>query len=196
MSSGWHRLPFLSHPDEIANFHFPHHAVALQRFRNMLVNRDFQTWLLIGWRRGASQSKAVVENICWITWISTWHFFSSPSPHFKHMLLTRFEKRKLRANHHNDSLVQDCSNPTANALELLQACAKSSIKACFKCQKCPNHYNDVIMGAMASLKSPDLPLFIQPFIRAQIKENVKAPCRRPLCGEFTSDRWIPRTNGR
>ena len=33
MSSGWHGLPFLSHPDEIANFHFPHHAVALQRFR-------------------------------------------------------------------------------------------------------------------------------------------------------------------
>ena len=34
MSSGWHRLPFVSHPDEIANFDFPHHAVALQRFRN------------------------------------------------------------------------------------------------------------------------------------------------------------------
>ena len=34
MSSGWHRLPFLSHPDEIANFDFPHDAVALQRFRN------------------------------------------------------------------------------------------------------------------------------------------------------------------
>ena len=33
MSSGWHRLPFLSHPDAIVNFDFPHHAVALQRFR-------------------------------------------------------------------------------------------------------------------------------------------------------------------
>ena len=33
MSSGWDTLPFLSHPDEIANFDFPHHAVALQRFR-------------------------------------------------------------------------------------------------------------------------------------------------------------------
>ena len=33
MSSGWHRLPFVSHPDEIVNFDFPHHAVALQRFR-------------------------------------------------------------------------------------------------------------------------------------------------------------------
>ena len=35
MSSGWHRLPFVSHPDEIANFDFPHHAVALQRFRTL-----------------------------------------------------------------------------------------------------------------------------------------------------------------
>ena len=26
-------LPLLSHPDEIANFDFPQHAVALQRFR-------------------------------------------------------------------------------------------------------------------------------------------------------------------
>ena len=34
MSSGWDTLPFLSHPDEIANFDFPQHAVALQRFRN------------------------------------------------------------------------------------------------------------------------------------------------------------------
>ena len=35
MSSGWHPLPLLSHPDEIANFDFPQHAVALQRFRTL-----------------------------------------------------------------------------------------------------------------------------------------------------------------
>ena len=35
------------------------------------------------------------------------------------------------------------------------------------------------------LKSPAPPLFAQPFIRAQIKENIKAPRHRPLCGEFT-----------
>ena len=29
----------------------------------------------------------------------------------------------------------------------------------------------------------------------QIKENNKAPRHWPLCGEFTGDRWIPRTNG-
>ena len=29
--------------------------------------------------------------------------------------------------------------------------------------------------------------------KAQIKENIKAPRHWPLCGEFTGDRWIPRT---
>ena len=31
--------------------------------------------------------------------------------------------------------------------------------------------------------------------KAQIKENIKAPRHWPLWGEFTGDRWIPRTNG-
>ena len=34
-----------------------------------------------------------------------------------------------------------------------------------------------------------------PFIHAQIKENTKAPCHWPLCGEFTGDRYIPRIKG-
>ena len=33
MSSGWDTLRILTHQDEIANFDFPHHAVAVQRFR-------------------------------------------------------------------------------------------------------------------------------------------------------------------
>ena len=32
-------------------------------------------------------------------------------------------------------------------------------------------------------------------IRRRSKENIKAPRHWPLCGEFTGDRWIPRTNG-
>ena len=31
--------------------------------------------------------------------------------------------------------------------------------------------------------------------KAQIEENIKAPRHWPLCGEFASDRWIPRTKG-
>ena len=49
-----------------------------------------------------------------------------------------------------------------------------------------NHYNDVIMSAMAFT-----PLFIQ----AQIKENIKAPRHWPLWREVTGDRWIPHTKG-
>ena len=32
-------------------------------------------------------------------------------------------------------------------------------------------------------------------MHAQIKENIKAPRYWPLWGEFTGDRWIPRTKG-
>ena len=45
------------------------------------------------------------------------------------------------------------------------------------------------------LKSPASRLFTEAFIRAQIKGNIKARRHWPLCGEFTGDRWIPRTNG-
>ena len=33
------------------------------------------------------------------------------------------------------------------------------------------------------------------FIQAQMKQDIEAPRHWPLCGEFTGDRWIPRTNG-
>ena len=49
-------------------------------------------------------------------------------------------------------------------------------------------YSDVIMR-----KSPASRVFTQLFIEARIKENIKAPRHWPLCGEFTGDRWIPRT---
>ena len=37
-------------------------------------------------------------------------------------------------------------------------------------------------------------MFTQPFNQAQIKETIKVPHHWPLCGEFTGDRWNPRTN--
>ena len=49
------------------------------------------------------------------------------------------------------------------------------------------------MGTMAS-QSTSLTIIGQPFIQAQVKENIKAPRHWPLCGEFTGYRWIPRTN--
>ena len=47
------------------------------------------------------------------------------------------------------------------------------------------HYSDVIVGAMTSQITASR-LFTQPFIQAQIKENIKAPRHWPLCGEFTA----------
>ena len=41
------------------------------------------------------------------------------------------------------------------------------------------------------LKSPALPLFTQPLIQAQIKENSKAPRHWPLCGEFAGTGEFP-----
>ena len=47
------------------------------------------------------------------------------------------------------------------------------------------HYSYVMMSASW--------LFIQPFVQAQLNENIKALRHWPLWGEFTGDRWIPRT---
>ena len=43
------------------------------------------------------------------------------------------------------------------------------------------------------LKSPASRLFTRLLIQAQIKENIKVPRHWPLWGEFTGDRWNPRT---
>ena len=41
------------------------------------------------------------------------------------------------------------------------------------------------------LKSPASPLFTQPFIQTQIKENIKAPHHWPLCGDFNGTGEFP-----
>ena len=53
------------------------------------------------------------------------------------------------------------------------------------------HYSDVIMSAWWASQMVSLMLFTQPFIQAQIKENIKALRHWPLWGEFTGDRWNP-----
>ena len=50
------------------------------------------------------------------------------------------------------------------------------------------------MGEIAS-QITSLTIVYLTVIQMQIKENIKAPRHWPLCGEFTGDRWIPRTNG-
>ena len=46
------------------------------------------------------------------------------------------------------------------------------------------HYNNVIMGAIAS-QITSLTIVYSSFIQGQIKANIKAPRHWPLCGEFT-----------
>ena len=45
------------------------------------------------------------------------------------------------------------------------------------------------------LRSPASRLFPQPFVRAHIKENIKALCYWPLWGESTGDQLIPLAKG-
>ena len=49
------------------------------------------------------------------------------------------------------------------------------------------------MGIIAS-QITSLTIVHSTVIQAQIKENIKAPRHWFLCGEFTGDRWITRTN--
>ena len=56
------------------------------------------------------------------------------------------------------------------------------------------HYNDVIMSAMASqITSPTI-VYSTIYSGVDQKKKPKAPRHWPLCGEFTCDRWIARTN--
>ena len=56
------------------------------------------------------------------------------------------------------------------------------------------HYNDVIMGAIAS-QITNLTIVYSIVYSDADQRNIKDPRHWPLCVEFTGDRWIPRTNG-
>ena len=59
----------------------------------------------------------------------------------------------------------------------------------------PQHYGDVKMGAMASQITSITIVYSAIYSGANQRKKIKAPRDWPLCGKFTSDRWIPRTNG-
>ena len=63
----------------------------------------------------------------------------------------------------------------------------------FHSQNLVSSYSDVIMGAMASqITSLTIVYFT---VYSSAHKKIKAPRHWSLCGEFTGDRWIPRTNG-
>ena len=57
------------------------------------------------------------------------------------------------------------------------------------------HYNDVIMGVIASQITSLTIVYSTVYSGADPKKNMKATRHCPLCGEFTGDGWIPGTNG-
>ena len=85
-----------------------------------------------------------------------------------------------------------CSYHTDN--QLAELCAHYSHAVTMWHSTSYTHYCDVIMCTMAS-QITSLKIGYITVCQAQIKENIKAPRHWPLCGEFTGDRWIPRTNG-
>ena len=68
------------------------------------------------------------------------------------------------------------------------------IKACMFSTCHVYHYSDVIMGAIAS-QITSLTIVYSTVYSGTDQRKHKAPRNWPLCGEFTGDRWIPRTNG-
>ena len=59
-----------------------------------------------------------------------------------------------------------------------------------------NHQpKDCLLNRLFRLRSLASRLFAEPFVQAQIKENIRIPRHWPLCGEFTGDRWIPLIKG-
>ena len=60
------------------------------------------------------------------------------------------------------------------------------------CRLC--HDSDVIMIAITS-QITSLTIVYSTVYSGADQRNIKATRHWPLCGEFTGDRWIPRTKG-
>ena len=63
-----------------------------------------------------------------------------------------------------------------------------------RCWMDTTHYNDVIIGAIAS-QITSLTIVCSIIYSDADQRKHKSSRHWPLCGEFTGDRWIPRTNG-
>ena len=54
------------------------------------------------------------------------------------------------------------------------------------------YYSDVTMSVIAS-QITGVSIVYSTFVQEQINENIIATRHWPFCGEFTGDRWNPRT---
>ena len=69
-----------------------------------------------------------------------------------------------------------------------------SVRPCLCVCQSQMHYGNVIMGTIAS-QITSLTIVYSTVYSDADQRNIKAPRHWPLCGEFTENRWIPRTNG-
>ena len=81
---------------------------------------------------------------------------------------------------------------TSGCIHVIHQVTRSNdLRACNTIILLPLFVTVTSQWARCCLESPASPVFTQPFIQAQIKENINAPRHWPLCGEFTGDRWFP-----
>ena len=123
--------------------------------------------------RDATQSHIAVYVSCW-TWING----------------TYFHRTIILDIHHNSSDVF-----THRITEYKHSMGNYAVRSRSAFVSCPQHtlhwrHNE---HDGVSNHQPNDCLLNRLF--RQIKENIKAPCHWSLCGEFTGDRWIPRTKG-
>ena len=78
-------------------------------------------------------------------------------------------------------------NPTQQRITQQTLCTQYGVY-----QTC--HYDDVIMTVVAS-QITSLMIIYSTVYSGAYQRNIKAPRHWPLCGKFTMDRWISRTNG-
>ena len=93
------------------------------------------------------------------------------------------------------SAINPFFNKTTSGCGFITSIFRSYAASPVSCQEIAGyHYNDVIMGAIAS-EITSLAIVYSIVYSDANQKNIKAPRHWPLCGEFTGDRWIPRTNG-
>ena len=103
-------------------------------------------------------------------WIH-WHIYAYPGLNVLTLYMFIFRKHQYVFAFHIEGLVQDCSNYSALAMELLQSSAKPSISLLHSELPQDRRYSHMITSS----------------------NGIIFRVTGHLCGEFTGPRWIPRT---
>ena len=89
----------------------------------------------------------------------------------------------------------ECQFQTKSITDILLKIAMTYIVVLRPGYSGKTNYSDVMMATMASQITSLTIVYSTVYSGADQRKKNKAPRHWPLCGEFTGDRWIPRTNG-